>query len=266
MTRLLFFATLVLSLAIGTVVSSQTVTLVDGWTVDGTYANQNKNFNVSGGIDRIVVVTLSAEKSNGALMDVTAVMLGDQVLTELLDFTVGNSGAYHSLHWVGYLLENEIAARVGDGLTISYGNAPNNPSGEPKIHYASYENVDQTNPIADSSSNSNTNTSSLQLSSSLSVGTGDKVIGFSVTGQPNSLAVSTSGYTEETQSIGGSNDHASAVYHRTATTATTTDPTFTVSSSHRLAVSGFVLNAASAPLPTITSVTPSSGISTAGRP
>ena len=75
------------------------------------------------------------------LCAVTSVSLGDQVLTEVFDFTVGSSSAYHNLHWLGYLLESEIAARSGSGLTITYANAPSNPFDEPKVHYACYEHV-----------------------------------------------------------------------------------------------------------------------------
>jgi len=224
--------------------SPPVVTILNPWVVDGTYATQDATFNVSAGTDRLVLVGLSAEKNTGGPMSVTSVSLGDQVLTELFDFTAGSSTAYHNLHWLGYLPESQIASRTGSVLTIVYANAPGNPFDEPKIHYASYENVDQTTPIADSSSNSSSSASSLQLGSSITAGENDKIVAFNVLGQHYSPALTTGGYTELTESIGVTNGHASAAYHRTATTATTENPTFTSSTATRMAVSAVVLNAA----------------------
>jgi hypothetical protein len=229
--------------------SSPDVALLDGWVVDGSYATQDATFNVSAGTNRIVVVALSAEKNGGGPIAVNSVSLGDQPLTELFDFTTGNSSAYHNLHWVGYLLEAQITARSGSALTITYSNAPSNPFDAPKIHYASYEHVDQTTPIAASSSNTSTNASSLSLTSALTAGEGDKIVGFNVAGQHYGPGISTPGYTEQTQSIGATNGHASATYHRTATTAVTENPTFTVTTGTRMAVSAIVLNQATAAQP-----------------
>jgi len=220
------------------------VTILDPWVVDGSYATQDDTFNVSAGTDRLVLVALSAEKNGSGPMSVTSVSLGDQVLTELFDFTAGGSSGYHNLNWLGYLPESQIAARSGSALTIVYANAPGNPFDEPKIHYASYQNVDQASPIADSGSNTSTSASSLQLGSTITAGEGDKIVAFNVIGQHYSPGLSTGGYTEETESIGATNGHASAAYHRTATSATTENPTFTSSTGTRMAVSAVVLNAA----------------------
>jgi hypothetical protein len=227
-----------------TVPTGPPVTILDDWVVDGSYATQGAIFNVSSGTDRIVIVALSAEKNQNGPMSVASVMLGDQILTEVFNFTVGNTTAYHNLHWVGYLLESEIVARSGSELTISYSNAPSNPFDSPKIHYASYENVDQLAPIADSASNSSTNAASLQLTQALVAGDDDKIVGFAVLGQHYAPGISTTGYTEQTESIGANNGHASATYHRTATTSITENPTFTSATATRMAVSALVLNAA----------------------
>jgi hypothetical protein len=196
-----------------------------------------------------VVVALSAEKNGSGPMAVSSVSLGNQPLTELFDFTVGNSGAYHNLHWVGYLLEAQIAARSGSGLTITYSNAPSNPYDAPKIHYASYEHVNQTIPIADSASNTSTSASSLSLTGNLTAGEGGKVVGFNVAGQHYAPGMSTPGYTEESESIGATSGHASGAYHRTETTGVTQNPTFTVATGTRMAVSAMVLNQATATPP-----------------
>ena len=220
------------------------VSILDDWVVDGSYATQDATFDVSPGTDRIVIVCLSAEKNGGGPMAVATVSLGDKDLTEQFDFIVGSATAYHNLNWVGYLLESDIEDRTGDGLTISYANAPSNPFDEPKIHYASYENVDQTTPIADSGSNSSTSASSLQLGSTISASDGDKIVGFNVLGQHFAPDLSTSGYVEQTESIGATNGHASAAYHRTATTSVTENLTFASATGTRMAVSALVLSVA----------------------
>jgi hypothetical protein len=140
-----------------------------------------------------------------------------------------------------------IAARTGSTLTITYANAPSNPFDLEKIHFASYENVDQLTPIADSSNNSSTSAASLQLGSDLTAGNGDKIVGFNVLGQHYNPELITTGYTEVTQSIGATNGHASAVYDRTATTSTTENLTFTSSTATRMAVSAVVLKAGNPP-------------------
>ena len=224
---------------------AQTVTILDAWTVDGTYdpSQEDANFAVSAGTDRIVIVCLSGERDGGGPMTVTSVTLGNQALTELFDFTVGTVTAFHNLHYVGYLLETGIQAMDGDSLRVNYGVPPQAPFDSAKIHYASYENVDQTTPIKDSNNNTNTNATSLQLASTITAGDDDKILGFNVLGQHYAPGLSTAGYTEETESIGATNGHASAAYHRTATTSVTENPTFTSATATRMAVSAMVLAA-----------------------
>ncbi len=104
--------------------------------------------------------------------------------------------------------------------------------------------MDQVSPIPNSSSNTSTSAASLQLSSTLTAGEVDKLIGFNVAGPHYATDLSTLGYTEETASVGANNGHSRGVYHRTATTAVTQNPTFTVATDTRMAVSALVLNRA----------------------
>jgi hypothetical protein len=219
---------------------------MDGWTVEGSFTTQGATFNVRAGTDRLVLVAVSAEKNQNGPVSVASVSLGDQMLTEVFNFTVGDASAYHNLHWLGYLPESMISARTGSTLTITYSNAPSNPFDQAKIHFASYENVDQLTPIADSGNNSSTSAASLQLGSDLTASNGDKIVGFNVLGQHYDPELITTGYTE-TQSIGATNGHASAVYDRTATTSTTENLTFTSSTATRMAVSAVVLKAGNPP-------------------
>jgi hypothetical protein len=211
------------------------VTPLDDWAVGSTFA-------VSQGTDRFVLIFISAEKNGGGPMDIGSVFLGNQQLVEHFDFTVGSSTAYHNLHWVGYLLESQIALLDDSAITVNYDNAPSNPFDQPKIHHASYAFVDQTTPIADYSSNTSTNASSLQLTSPLNVSTGNQVVAFNVLGQHYNPGLSTAGYSEETQVIGANNGHASATYERSVTTSGPENPTFTSATSTRMAISAIVLN------------------------
>jgi len=267
-------------------------TILDAWASDGTWLTQDVDFTPSAGSNRIVLVGIGAEKNGGSAngpMEIDDVRLGDQSLTEIFDFTVGASNAYHNLLWLGYLLEDQIAARSGDTITATYASpngTPNNPFGEPKLFYASYRDVDQGAPIADSASNtlgsayasyrdvdqgapiadsaSNTLGSAATIQPDqggpgVSVGDGDKVVVFFVLGQPNSPSPP-GGYTEEQQIIGGSNDMSASINHRTATASSNENPTLTSSSSTRLAVGAIVLNGLvdlTAPTVTITSPTSS---------
>ncbi len=221
---------------------SSGVTILDAWVVDGTYNTQDANFAVSAGSNRLVLVGLSAEKNGSGPIAVTNVTLGDKNLVELYDITEGSTFAYHNLLWFGYLKEADIAARSGDGLTITYSNAPSNPFDEPKIHYASYQNVNQTTPISDSQTNQGSGTS-ITLTGTVS-SVDEKVIAFNISGQHSALAVTTGGFTELTVSIGATNGHASAMYHRTATTAFSGSIAFTQSVSSRILVMSVVLGVA----------------------
>ena len=239
------------SIECGACPQPENVTILDGWVVDGSYTTEDATFSVSPGTDRIVLVGLSAEKNGGGPIAVASVSLGNQVLTEVFDFTVGSSGAYHNLHWLGYLLDSEIAAAGSNPvLTINYANAPSSPFDQPKIHYASYEHVDQAMAIAASSSNTSSgNAGSLQLSSALTADDGDQIVAFNVLGQHYNPGLSASGYSEATQSIGANNGHASAIYHRTATTSVTQNLTFSSSTATRMAVSAVVLKSAGVSVP-----------------
>ncbi len=216
---------------------------LDGCSADGSYAIQDAQFNVSAGTDRLVLVALSSENNRNESVSVNSVQLGNKTLTEVIDFSVGASGRYNNLHWIGYLLESDIASRSGDRLSISYATTPSNPFDAPKIHYASYVNVDQVAPITSFLSTMNTNTSSLSLDNILNANNGDRIIGFSVLGQPNQPGINTAGYVEQSQSVGSRNEHTSAIYEREVPETGTENLTFTASARTRMAASAIVLNA-----------------------
>ena len=219
---------------------SSPVTLLDAWVGDGTYTIQDLAFAPSAGSNRLVVIAVTAEKNAGGPLDVDQVSLGDAVLTEIGQQVVGDSGAYHNLVWLGYLNEAGIAGRTGDTITVTWTNAPNDPFGETKVAAVTYQYVNQTTPIADSSGAINTASATLQPGN-VTVGERDQVVYGAVAGQPQTHTADT-GYTEGFEFVGPSNDHSIAVASRDATTASTENPTVTWNASTRLGVVAAVLN------------------------
>ena len=217
------------------------VTVLDAWVVDGTYVTQDLSFAPSPGNNRLVVVAVTAEKNQNGPIDVDQVSLGDAVLTEISQQVVRSATAYHNLLWLGYLDEAGIAGRIGDTVTITWTNAPSNPFGEPKVAVATYQDVDQTTPIADSSAAINASSDTIQPGN-VAVGNNDKVVYGAVAGQHFSHTAP-SGYTEHVEVVGPNNDHSIAVASRDATTASTENPTATWSTATRLGVIAAVLNA-----------------------
>ncbi len=227
------------------------VTILDAWAVDNTYLTQDLSFVISGGSNRVAIICLSAEKNGSGPMAVSGVSIGDAALTQIgIDVIVGSPTAYHNINSVWYLDEAGIAGRTGSTVTITYSNAPPDPPAfdEPKMFYASYQDVDQTTPVGDTESNTNTSATSLATSASITGADGDKLVGFNVGGQHYDPGVSQTGWTEEVQDFGITNGHAACTAHRTATTPVTESPTFTIATATRMAVRAWVLKAADAGL------------------
>ncbi len=217
------------------------VSILDAWIVDGTYATQDLTYIPSAGSSRLVVIGITAEKNQAGPVAVSQVSLGDAALTEIDQQNVGSATAYHNVVWMGYLNEAGIAGRTGDTVTITYSNAPSNPFGEPKVAVATYQGVDQTTPIAASSSAINASSATLQPGN-VAVGENDQVVYVALAGQHMTHSAPT-GYTEHIEVVGPNNDHAIAVASRNTTTASTENPVVTWSASTRLGVVAAVLNA-----------------------
>ena len=222
-----------------TPVPSNPVTLLDSWVGDGTYTVQDLNFVTSAGSNRLVVIAVTAEKNASGPLDVDQVKLGDALLVEIDQQVVGLSTAYHNIVWLGYLNEAGITGRTGDTITVAWTNAPNDPFGEQKVAAATYQYVDQSTPIADSSGATNAASSTLQPGS-VTVGDGDRLVYGAVAGQPETHSAP-GGYTEQIEFVGPVNDHSLAAADRDTTTSSTENPTATWSGSTRLGVIAAVL-------------------------
>ena len=111
------------------------------------------------------------------------------------------------------------------------------------IQAATYQNVDQISPIADSASNTNTSASTIQAGS-VSIGEDDRLLYVTTCGQPSDHSAP-GGYTEQIEQDGPAFSHSNASVQRDTTTASTVNPTATWSGTNRLAIISTVLNAAS---------------------
>ena len=190
------------------------------------------------------MVTITAESNSTPVANVNQVTLGGQALTAIENadgVVVGSAGFWHNLIWFGYLDEADIGNMSGNALNITWDTAPTN-SPPIMVQAATYQNVDQTTPIADSASNTNTAAGFIQAGS-VSVGSNDRLVYVTVCGQPSDHTAPI-GYTEQVEQDGPVDSHSNASVQRDATTSGTENPTATWSGTNRLAIISAVLNAA----------------------
>jgi hypothetical protein len=117
---------------------------LDAWTLVGSAAaSGSASFPVSAGSDRYLLY-FSSLRLNG--VTVTGVQYGDQPMA-LLEEEIALTGQDTHVSVWG-LTEAGIAAAVGDSFTRTY--SASSVGSQFREHAASYENVGQTTPIADS--------------------------------------------------------------------------------------------------------------------
>jgi len=189
-------------------------------------------------------------ESQGSVADVNQVTLGGAPLAEIRQQTVGSSSSYNNIIWLGYLKDAQILS--GTAVLVTWTVAPTSPFGEVKVQAATYENVNQTTPIAGTNQNSATSVSSIQAGS-VSVGEGDRLVYATVCGGVENHTAP-AGYSEQLEQDGTGNDHSNASAHRDSTgTSPTENPAASWSGSNRLAIISAVLNGSPASSGTIIS-------------
>ncbi len=219
-------------------------TLVGSWTGETDYNTNGFNYTPGAGSNRVALVLVTAESNSNPVANMNQVTLGGQALTAIESadgVVVGSAGSYHNLIWFGYLNETGIGNMSGNALNISWDTTPNQPP--IMVQAATYQNVDQTTPIADSASNTNTSAGSIQAGS-VSVGENDRLVYVTLCGNPADHTAP-GGYAEQLEQNGSANTISDASVQRTATTVSTENPTATWSITQRLAIISAVLNAAS---------------------
>ena len=220
-------------------------TLVGSWSGETDFETNGFNYTPGAGSNRVALVTITAESNSTPVANINQVTLGGQALTAIENadgVVVGSAGFWHDLIWFGYLNETGIGNMSGNALNITWDTAPTN-SPPIMIQAATYQNVDQTTPIADSASNTNTAAGFIQAGS-VSVGSNDRLVYVTVCGQPSDHTAP-GGYTEQVEQDGGpAASHSNASVQRDATTSSTENPTATWSGTNRLAIISAALNAA----------------------
>ena len=224
--------------------STSPPTLVGNWSGETNFDTNGFNYTPGVGSNRLVLVLVTAESDSFPVANINQVRLGGQVLTAIGSadgVVVGSAGSWHNLIWFGYLNETGIGNMSGNALTITWDRTPTN-SPPIMVQAATYQNVDQTTPIAASASNTNTSASSIQAGN-VSVGMDDRLVYVTVCAQPSDHTAPT-GYTEQIEQDGPAGSHSNASVQRDATTASSENPTASWSGTNRLAIISAVLNAA----------------------
>ncbi len=248
---------LVLIFASGT--ASAAVSVLDSWTNSlSTTGRSPQSFTYSAGTgtNRLMVVAITTKYGSTGTRSYSATY-GGKPLTLMAQYNTGRENT-----WVGYLKEADIASRTGNTVTVTYSGSPSNT----KVSVASYQNVDQTTPITDSSANgSNTNSTSITFGKNVTNADGGRLFYVAHNGSSTAAHTPPSGYSELLEHTG--NGFSISVGQRNSTAAWSENQTVTFSSSSRDSIVVGSLNQASstsnctANAPTV-SITPVSQVIT----
>ena len=194
------------------------------------------------GANRMLVLVVGIE--NGTDRDVTAVTYGGQAMTLAGEVVVTGNGTFFNRTEIWILNDAGITAATGNAFALTVTGTP--------FEYVEHlsavllANVDQSNPIFDTSSNTQANsTPTINLGSDpLNVGIGDMVLTSVVCGNVGSFTPSASyneGFDQNGASGGGGTPSTTQAQTRAITAAGTENPTLTFSATpNRQALLGVV--------------------------
>jgi len=227
------------------------VTRIGSWTGETQYESNGFTYTPGAGPDRLALIMISTYSDTDPVASVSSVTLGGQTMTAIetaAGVVIGAAGADHNLLWLGYLNESEIGSMSGSTLTINWGQAPNTPTGETMAQGATYGQIVQGSPIADSASNTGNFIQTIQAGA-VTVGLSDRNIYVTLDGEIDNHVAPT-GYTEQLELDGVAGSHSNASCERNITIAGSLNPTAEWSLGfHRLAIISAVLNGTSSVLP-----------------
>lgn len=204
------------------------VSILDAWTTGNSKT-------ISAGEDRLLVVSVFSEDS-GTDVDVDEVTYGGVTMTQIEEQQAGTG--FSNGIWLGYINEEEIQNAVGTTITPTWVvGSPDNGIGFASIVL---ENVDQADPIRNSSSNFDTTGSTIQVPDVLDVEAGDITLYTTLLGQQGASHTEDTGYTEGTEEDFGGNSMTTASAYKLATTTGTEQPTATWSASFRMGMAAAV--------------------------
>ena len=177
--------------------SGGTVSRVGSWTTGLTHT-------VGAGTDRLLVLATGYETSS--VNDITGVTYGGQTMAPIAEEVIDSSGVYaRSELW--YLNEAGIQAASGTTFIVTYSSG--NPSH--MMHAAAtYQGVDQSTPIADSSVNSSLTVD--PITTPVSTTAGDMSVSNVTCGNSGSYTWG-NGWTEDTDQQGGGTSTMSNADH-----------------------------------------------------
>jgi hypothetical protein len=140
---------------------------------------------------------------------VDTVTWGGQTLTAIDEVIVGTG--FSNIVWLGYLDETGIAAATGNTIIATWLGLP--PSDTISYASATLENVDQTTPVAGSSTGTALAATTVQPVGALAVDPDDLAVYVTVSGDIQTHTAAT-GYTEGTEEQVGASGHTSAPAHK----------------------------------------------------
>lgn len=130
------------------------VAVLDNWpagAVQTGTGNLSGTFAISAGANRLLVIVVTSYDSGGSSGQTAAVTYGGQALTQAVNENTNRRQTH-----IFYLDETGIAGRSGDAINVTFTGTVNGTS----YHVASFTGVDQTTPIAGTSSVYYNNTAS----------------------------------------------------------------------------------------------------------
>ena len=128
------------------------ITLIGSWSfVDDTGTAETEDLAaIPAGTDRLLVVTIAVERSTSGAVTVQDLVFGGSPLTLAVEAVLDQRPTVNTHNIAAIWYCNEACIVASSGITLTFNMNPNPTSSEdPVISWATYGNVDQTNPIVD---------------------------------------------------------------------------------------------------------------------
>ncbi|MCF6352593.1 MAG: tail fiber domain-containing protein [Cyclobacteriaceae bacterium] len=217
--------------------------ILDAWTI----GNINTiSYTASAGTDRILIVAISQTNRNGTVETMGSISFGGQALTKINNTTQLDNDDSSLEVW--YLNEAGIVAAGAGAQTLDMSNWSVSGDIEDEIYaVATYQYVDQTNPISASESavSGVEKVASIQLVTPVAVNTGDIMLAIGAQADNRSFDVVPAGYSELFDVTHNDNRGSTlAVNEKSITTSGTEQPTVTGQAGNLegMHISGVVIN------------------------
>ena len=231
------------------------------WVIEGDYPTNGLSLAAVAGSDRVGILVLTGEIQNdaGGAVGIASITWGGQTCTEVFQANAGDVTAYNNVVGMWYVTEAQIAAMSGSAITVTWENFNGNgtfgtggigPFGNGKVAAAYYEDVDQANIV--SATNDNTTGATSGTATNIDMGVIDtdvdeQVIVGTVSGQgtADDDFDAPTGWTQEVEVLGATNDHNIAIFSRDSqANDDALNTNFVCGSANRLAIGSISLGAA----------------------